>query len=207
MSTPVIPTAPLTALDAVNQMLQSIGQGLVNSYETSASVDAQNAKFILANATREIQSRGWWFNREYDYPLTADSEGRLLLPASCLQFDVTSDRDIFVERGRQLYNRTKHTAVFEPGYEVRGDIVWQLPFDDLPMSARLYASRRAGREFQISAVGSDLLYRFTREMEEEARADLDREHLRAVGSNVLYDSGSTSRVVLAAGRRIPNRWR
>src|SRR5690606_37636130 len=99
MSTPVIPTSPLTALDAVNQMLQSIGQGLVISYQTSASVDAQNAKFILSNTASEVQAPGWWFNREYDYPRTADSEGRLLLPADCLQFDVAGCRDVYVERG------------------------------------------------------------------------------------------------------------
>jgi hypothetical protein len=65
--------------------------------------------------------------------------------------------------------------------------VWHLAYDELPHSARQYIGRRAGREFQIGAVGSDLLYKFTREMEDEALAELMREHLRATKSNALLN--------------------
>lgn len=187
MTTPVLPPTPLTALDAVNQMLQSIGQGRINSLGSSASVDAENAQITLANTTREVQSRGWWFNSERDYPLSADTGGRLVLPNNCLQFSVDPSYGTFVERGGVLYDKANHASIFEVAYTVRGAIRWHLPFDDLPHTARQYITRRAGREFQIGAVGADLLYKFTREMEDEALAELMREHLRAEPPNAITD--------------------
>ena len=188
MTTPILPPAPLTALDAVNLMLKSIGQGAINSLESSASVDAANAKTSLQHTTREVQSRGWFFNREYDYPLQADDTGALMLPENVLRFQVNPQYGHFVQRGDRLYDVEKHTAVFDPGYQVEGEIVWHLPFDDLPHTARQYIGRRAGREFQVGAVGSDLLYKFTHEMEDEALTELMREHLRAVRPNAVSDS-------------------
>ena len=198
MSTPVLPPTPLTALDAVNQMLQSIGQGRVNSLNTSFSVDAENAEVTLANTTREVLSRGWYFNREYDYPLTADDDGIIQLPNNCLSFAPNRDRQTFlVERARRLYDRINHTYEFEPGYTVKGSIVWHLPFDELPHVARQYIGRRAGREFQIGAVGAELLYKFTREMEAEALAELTREHLRVEQPNAINDNPTVLRTVIA----------
>jgi len=198
MSTPVLPPTPLTALDAVNQMLQSIGQGRVNSLNTSSSVDAENAEVTLANTTREVLSRGWWFNREYDYPLVASADGYLELPLNCLSFAPRRDWQTFlVERARRLYDRVNHTFEFEPGYTVNGSIIWHLAFDDLPHTARQYIGRRAGREFQIGAVGADLLYKFTREMEQEAEAELLREHLRIEQPNAIADNGQVLRTVVA----------
>ena len=198
MTTPVLPPTPLTALDAVNQMLQSIGQGRVNSLSTSSSVDAENAEVTLTNTTREVLSRGWWFNREYDYPLVADSDGHIQLPDNCLGFAPLRDWQTFlVERAGRLYDRINHTDEFEPGATVYGSIVWHLPFDDLPSNARQYITRRAGREFQIGAVGSDLLYKFTREMESEAEAELLREHLRVEQPNAITDNGRVFRTVVA----------
>lgn len=198
MSTPVLPPTPLTALDAVNQMLMSIGQGRVNSLNTSSSVDAENAELTLANTTREVQSRGWWFNREYDYPLVADEAGAISMPNNCLSFAPQRDYQTFlVWRGGRLYDRYNHTFDFETGYTVYGSIVWHLPFDALPHTARQYIGRRAGREFQIGAVGADLLYKFTREMEAEAEAELLREHLRVEQPNAITDSATVYRTVVA----------
>lgn len=188
MTTPTLPLAPLTALDAVNLMLKSIGQGAVNSLTSSSSVDAENAKNTLGHTTREVQSRGWWFNREYDYPLTADSDGALLLPNNILKFSANACYGVnLVQRGDRLYDTVNHTAVFTPGAVFKGTIVWHLPFDDLPHTARQYIGRRAGREFQVGAVGSDLLYKFTHEMEDEAQAELMREHLQTTRPNAVSD--------------------
>lgn len=190
MSTPILPPAPLTALDAVNLMLKSIGQGAINSLTSSASVDAENAKNSLAHTSREVQSRGWFFNREYDYPLQADSAGNLVLPDNVLKINVNPCYGNFVQRGASLYDVDNHTATFTPGLKIKAEIVWHFAFDQLPHSARQYIGRRAGREFQIGAVGSDLLYKFTREMEDEALAELMREHLRSTKSNALLQDPS-----------------
>ncbi len=189
---------PLTALDAVNKMLLSIGQGKVESLIANESIDAQNAEMILHNTSREVQERGWWFNRERDYPLFPDNDGVIALPANALEFSANPEFRYAVERGRQLYHTTNHTAVFEAGTLIKGTMTVFLAFEDLPQAARSYIANRAGREFQIG-FASDVLYRFTREMEEIALGGMNRAHLRAERPNILRDNWSVSRI--ARGRR------
>jgi hypothetical protein len=104
-----------------------------------------------------------------------------------------------VARGSRLYDRINHTFSFDPSFTVLGSIVWHLPFDDLPHTARQYISRRAGREFQVGAVGSDLLYKFTADMELQAETELLREHLRVEQPNAITDNAGVFRTV-ASGR-------
>lgn len=201
MSTLESSLAPITALESVNDMLLSIGQGKINSLESSESGDAENAKTALITHSREVQARGWYFNTDHEYVLLPDTAGSIALPEGCLEFSPTHDWRHLVERDRQLYNRREHTFTFEQGARVTGSIVWLLNFESLPQAARTYIHRRAGRAFQVGAVGSDLLYRFTREMESEALAELLRAHLRTEKPNAIYDNAQTFRT--AAGGRTP----
>lgn len=183
---------PTTALEAINDMLASIGQGAVNTLEENESVDAQSAIAFLVNASREIQERGWFFNTDYDFVLAPDANGEIKLASNCLQFEPDYEyRGRYVERGRKLYDREEQTNVFPSGTEIKGRLVWFLPFEDLPQAARTYIHRAAGRAFQESMVGSDLAYRFTREREEEALAALTRADLRADRPNAIQDNPAT----------------
>lgn len=183
---------PTTALEAINDMLGSIGQGAVNSVEENESVDATSAVSILVNTSREVQERGWFFNTDYNYALYPDQNGNILIPPTMLQFEPDDQwRGQVVERGRKLYDRENHTFEFDAGTSITGRVVWLLAFEDLPQAARTYIHRLAGRVFQENQVGSDLAYRFTKEREEEARAWLDRAQLRADRPNALRDNAHT----------------
>lgn len=193
---------PTTALEAINDMLQSIGQGAINSLESNESVDAANALAILVNTSREVQERGWFFNTDYEYPLTADADGIITLPPGALQFEPDREwRGRVVERARKLYDRDNHTHVFAAGEVITGRVVWLLAFEDLPQSARTYIHRNAGRVFQAGAVGSELLYQFTKEKEDEALASLQRAQLRADRPNAITDNPQTHRIAAAYRRR------
>lgn len=183
--------APTTALDAVNDMLRSIGQGAVNTLDEFAGADAANAAASLIQTSREVQERGWYFNTDYDYPFLPDSNGEVELPATLLKYSPVWSARHIVERKRKLYDTTAHTHVFPQGAPVKGDVVWLFGFEELPQAARTYIHRKAGRAFQIGAVGSDLLYRFTREMEDEALSELTRAHLSALRPNILRDDPYT----------------
>lgn len=193
--------SPITALEAVNDMLLSIGQGKINSLASSESGDAENAKTALITHSREVQARGWYFNTDYEYTLLPDTTGSILLPEGCLEFSPTPTWRHLTERNRQLYDRRAHTFKHAAGISVTGSIKWLLEFDTLPQAARTYIHRRAGRAFQVGAIGSDLLYKFTREMEFEALAELTRAHLRTEQPNAIYDNAQTFRT--AAGGRTP----
>lgn len=193
--------APMTRLDAVNDMLLSIGQGTINSLAAAEGVDAANAVIALGTTSREVQERGWYFNRDHDYKLVPDTAGVIALPENCLEFAPRADWRRVVERARKLYDRENHTFTFAAGTTVYGSVTWLFEFEELPQAARTYIHRKAGRMFQIGAVGSDLLYKFTREMEEEALTALTRSHLRAEKPNAIYDNAQTYRTVY--GGRTP----
>ena len=53
---------PQNELDAVNEILSSIGSSPVSSLEDENNVDVINAKRILKGVSKEIQARGWFFN-------------------------------------------------------------------------------------------------------------------------------------------------
>ena len=72
MSIPVN-LSPMTELEAVNAMLLSIGQAPVNTLEVAGIKDVSFARLMLHNTNRQVQSRGWWFNRELGYELTPAS--------------------------------------------------------------------------------------------------------------------------------------
>lgn len=173
---------PMTELEAVNLMLLSIGKSPVNTLAVAGINDVSWAITTLYNTVREVQSKGWWFNREPAFPITATAQpdGFILTPATVIDID-TNDRTLpYVERGGKLYNLDKQT--FNIGLSLNGplkcDVTWCFAFETLPQTARAYIGRRAGREFQASAVGSQILYQFTKEMELDAQAELQRSELK-----------------------------
>ena len=61
-----------TELDAVNQILSSVGQAPV----TTLDLQTLNCAIVLntlREVNKQVQSEGWIFNTERDYTLTPDS--------------------------------------------------------------------------------------------------------------------------------------
>ena len=78
---------PQSELEAVNEILSSIGSNPVDSLENSLDVDVLNAKRILSSVSREVQSRGWFFNTEDNITLLPDADDGLVpCPENYLQF-------------------------------------------------------------------------------------------------------------------------
>lgn len=69
---------PSNELDAVNEMLSSVGSSPVNSLEDDLNVDVLNAKRILSAVSTEVQSRGYRFNTLNNVYLTPDSDTGLV---------------------------------------------------------------------------------------------------------------------------------
>lgn len=178
---------PTTALEAVNRMLRIIQEAPVNTLETT-NVDALDAHATLLEVSRELQSPGWNFNREYGYLLPSDLNGEVFLPQNTLSVD-SDGQDTsrgLVQRGRRLYDPINHT--FNIGKDVKVDITFLLPFDELPETARRLITIRAARAFQASAVGSQTLAAFTQEQEQSAQAAFHRAMLDTGDFNILDNS-------------------
>lgn len=187
--------SPTTELEAINTMLSTIGESPVNTVEDNGNVDAVLARQILRSTSREVQARGWHFNTEKDYSVLPDFSKYLTLPQTVLRVDtVNADQDIdVVVRGTRLYDRKKHTYLFDKPVKV--DMVVLLPFEEIPEAARYYITVRAARIFQQRVVGSDTLSSFNSQDEMRAKVLLEDYEAETADYNMLSDNYSVARVL------------
>lgn len=77
-------TVPITALQAVNLILEAIGQARVPSL-TGPNDDASTAVARLGESSVETQAEGWAYNTDDDITLDPGSDGTIVLPANTLR--------------------------------------------------------------------------------------------------------------------------
>lgn len=184
----------LTQLEAINIMLSVIGEAPINTLEGATTVDVIQAKSILDQVSREVQTVGWHFNTEKDYPLVPDVNQEILLAANMVQIDADTELDVdVVQRGGKLYDKRNHTFKFDK--TIKAEITFLLPFDEIPQSARQFIAIRAARIFQDRMIGSDTLHGFTEEDEKKALADL-KEAEGDTGDYTIFDNYDVSRTLL-----------
>ena len=161
-----------TELDAVNQILSSVGQAPVTT------LDLQNPEVsIVLNTLREInrqvQAEGWIFNTEREYELTPDSStNQILYPSNMLQIDTNQpyhkNKYDVVKRGNKLYDRLNHTYTFTD--PIQADVVWYFDFTDVPAAVQAYITARAARMCATKMVGDRELNGLLQEQELQTRA-------------------------------------
>jgi len=138
-------------LDAINQMLLSIGQNPVTSLSSNhPAVLAAVAIFNRVN--KKIQGQGWWFNTDYNLTLSYNpTTGEIILPANTLGVDPVDTTSGLVQRGNKLYDRLLTT--FNVGEDVIVNIKQLLEFEDIPENAASYIAAQASYEFHRDKVG------------------------------------------------------
>lgn len=137
-----------TKLDAVNMALESIWEAPVSTLEVSGLASVATAVRILDDLTVSVQSRGWAFNTEYDFPINKDSDGKMPIPLNTLRVDTWGKDKLIdvVQRGQYLYDRENHTFIFTQA-SLNCKVISLLQFEDLPQTAREYIARLAARTF------------------------------------------------------------
>jgi len=185
-----------TKLEAVNTMLGVIGESPVNTISgSSLPVSVVMALNVLDEVSREVQSEGWHFNTEFEYPLVRNSSNKFSLPTNTLKIDTPIDKytDIdVVQRGTSLYDRKNHTDVFNEDLEVT--ITFELAFEDLPQQFRTYINIKAARKFANRFLGSPEIESFTLRDEINAKAtavDSDSEN----ADRTIFDNYDVLRVI------------
>ena len=189
-------TTPTTELEAVNLMLDTIGESPISTLQNSSVIDAVKAKAVLSEVSRAIQAKGWHFNTEKGFKLLPGVyDQEIQVPANCMKVDsVGLDASIdVVHRGTRLYDRINHTYKFTKSITV--DMVVLLPFDELPESARRDIAVRAARVFQTRTVGAESLWRFSSQDESDALADLKQAEGVSGDYNMFKDSWSVARTL------------
>ena len=166
-----------TELDAVNQILSSVGQAPVTT------LDLQNPEVSIAlNTLREVnktvQAEGWTFNIERHYKLTADAVTfKIEYPSNALSIDTYKYQhfDDFnpVRRGGFLYDRNEHTYEWKDGTDPRVltcDIIWYWEFSDVPPAVQAYITAKAARLCAVRMVGDQAIYALLQENELNTKA-------------------------------------
>lgn len=195
--------APMTELDAVNILLGTIGEAPVNTLSGELMDDVAIARSVLSEVSREIQSKGWHFNREYDALFQRDVSGEISIPQNIARFDVDKHYHPFMDvtqRGNRAYNKKTRSFVFDTNLICV--IVVLLPFDELPASARYYITVRAARKFSNRYTVSTTIYEFTAMDESQARADFLDENEENADRSILQSPDIARRVGNRPQRRV-----
>ena len=186
-------TTPTSLIEAVNIILDGIGEAPINSL-ISDNEDVNKALARIDEASRDIQGPGLWFNTEtVDLAPNGSGEydlGTDVLTARAVDF---LDRHLVI-RGRRLFNR-KTNRYDGHTEEVSVELIRVLDYEDMPEEARSAVFIQAARKFGDRVIGSTVLHQLLAMDEGSSLARLMSRHLENERWNTL-DSPTTSRAVL-----------
>ena len=158
-------------LPAVNQILQSCGQAPVTTLDQT-NPDVAIAYQTLLEVSREVQSEGWSFNKEFHYLMVRNTDNQIEIPNNMLQIDATDNAanvelDV-IRRSGKLYDKAHHTYTFEQAIEC--DIVWLFDWVDLPKPIADFITARAAAITSSRIVGDTNQYQILQQKEAFTRA-------------------------------------
>lgn len=184
----------MNELDAVNDMLDIIGEQSVSSLEEAASVpDASHALNLLRRESRSLQLAGWHFNSEQEYRIAPNNAGEIIIPPNADRVDPTDIWKDYVVRAGKLWDRDQKT--FEIGEAVLLDIVFVYPFDELPQTFRSWVATQAARKFENRRRGDGDSHQVNEMDVVRAKALFLEEECDRADYNVVRNSTSVNKVV------------
>jgi len=162
--------ARTTFLEAVNRVLQMMGEAPVNSLNGQFAL-AKQAEDSLINVSRRLQAEGWSFNTDYERTLVRDNTNQISVGDNVSR--VVVDPYLYpaldvVQRGAKLYDRRNKSYTFDQ--DLTCDITYILEWDELPEHARQLITVRAGRQLQEANIGAADLTKINLTLELEARS-------------------------------------
>jgi|TARA_R100000084_G_scaffold108947_1_gene73201 hypothetical protein len=180
-----------TLLDAVNVLLENIGEQPVNTLGNQQIMDARIAERTLLEFHKDGQVKGWSWNSEFDYQFNRDSTTKQIkVPESVVRFsmDPYDYAGRFQLRGQVVYDRENRTTLLGDDIpHLHADVIFLLPWDETPEAYNRWVTIRSARVFSNRVLGSDALYKYTAEDEQAAKATLERMESQVEQANMLTD--------------------
>lgn len=196
----------MTKLEAVNEMLWSIGESPVQSLASGLG-DAAVAEAILDRVNREVQLKGWHVNTLRGYELTTNASNQFVLGDDTLKVDTvnavngrasTTPRpsayiNAVMRRSADdtkwlLYDMDNHAETWSDVDTLAVDIVQLLDFADLTPALQVYVWTLAARRFQQGAMGSQVVFQFTEKDVREAELQAVQEDSENEDLNIIRDN-------------------
>jgi hypothetical protein len=187
-----------TELEAVNTMLQTIGESSVTTLAGTLPYEVAVAQTILKEVAREICMDSFVFNTEEDRVLTADGSGNYsaTTPQDYVQIRNQSTGEDYVIRSGKVYSMKDKTDTFTAADTITITGVYLLDFLDLPEAAKRYCLIRAARTYADRMVGSRDIRAFSERDELEAKAKLTDYEFGIDKVNMLNDSYHASNILI-----------
>ena len=181
---------PQSELDAVNEILSSVGATPVSTLEDDTDIDTINAYRILKAVSREVQSRGWYFNTQTSVTLYPDTYTSLVpYPQSYLR--VIADGYQLIRKSGYFFDLVDQTNKFDSGLTL-DELVEEFEFEDLPEPFKYYITVRSTRAYQIRYMTSQEVDRNLQQDEQEAYSAVIDFDLQQANYNILEDDETIS---------------
>lgn len=178
--------ARTTFLEAVNRVLQMMGEAPVNSLDGQFGL-AEQAQDTLNDVSRKLQTEGWSFNTDYERTLQRDAITNEIAVGdnvSRVTVDIYDYPHLdVVQRGGKLYDRRANSYQFDT--DLKADVTYILEWDELPEHARQYITVKSGRQLQEAVLGSSDLTKINLTQELEARAQFLEQETTLSEHNML----------------------
>ena len=174
-------------LEAVNEIISSVGSPPINSLSNITNVDGIDALRILNKTSRRIQSTGWEWNRQDNVTFLSDTLTRKVVYPNDIIKAVAPNR--LIRREGYFFDLDANTDRFPTGVTIT-ELVREIAFNDLPEAARDYITMVAARDFQRIKVGSVEVDQALAQREAEALVRLNALEID-MGQFNLYENNET----------------
>ena len=193
-------TGSETELRAVNQILMSVGQAPVTRIEKT-NPDVAICFETLMEVSREVQSEGWTFNREYGVAFTPDANKNIKYPKNALAIDISNSyvqsagngtavgfngrKYDTVKRGDKVYDRRRHSYDWDE--TIYCDVKWLWDWDELPIPIQDYITAKAATVVSSRIVGDPNQYQILQQKEAYMRAWVIEYETQQGDYNYMHD--------------------
>lgn len=185
-------TARITELQAINRMLAGIGQSPITQagLDNAANPDVAIAKETLYEVSRQIQSEGWAFNKEYNVIMAPNTAGKIAITGDIMQIDasefnyrgnpnrgnyytaststaVTNANMDLIIKNNFLYDKRNKTDIFQQ--PVQCTVIYYREFVNTPPAIQYYIVDAATARLCQRIIGDTQMYQMLQERTMEAR--------------------------------------
>ena len=183
-------------LEAINTILSVIGEAPISTLsdlQSNEITDAALAQRTLDEVNTQVQNEGWGWNTNYAVSIQPDITDEYVLPSNALQTIFSPNRYAqkqYVVRGNRVYDRESQTYKIADGANpqplVADSMVMKLEWADLPFAAQQYLAIRAARIYSDRFTNSNVIFTYTAQDEDYARAQLVRVEESTLNNNLLF---------------------
>ena len=132
-------------------MLSAVGDDPISDPD-SMYPSAIKARDTLERIDIEMQTSGWWFNKDYQVTLAASVSGEVTLPQNVLAVDLPNDLSTkYVQRGTRMYDKLAHSYTI--GQSLVVNMISRLVLTELPSIALVYLNAKCIEQFYVDDDG------------------------------------------------------